>query len=144
MSLSLLLSYSSADEDEEDQLSDDDTSSSEEPSHAVLRTVRSYKPLFDSDPPSSSSLPSALDAFSEVEGPPQFLNNSVKEEAVKEDVQRWRHGGKRHRKEKKGLPSGIYIYISIFSVSLGFFCSFSHSVRFVGVVRFIFRIFIMQ
>ncbi|KAL1544381.1 hypothetical protein AAHA92_21242 [Salvia divinorum] len=109
MSLSLLQSYSSADEDEEDQLSDDDISSSDEPSHAVPRTIRSYKPLFDSDPPSSSSLPSALDAFSEVEGPPQFLNNSVKDEAVKEDEQRWRHGGRRHRKEKKGLPSGAVL-----------------------------------
>ncbi|XP_057803074.1 uncharacterized protein LOC131018361 [Salvia miltiorrhiza] len=112
MSLALLQSYSSADEDEEDvrhQLSEDEISSDDESVDAVPRTTRSYKPLFDSDPPSSSSLPSALDAFSEVEGPPQFLNNSVKEEAVKEDVQRWRHGGRRQRKEKKGAPSGAVL-----------------------------------
>lgn len=69
MSLSLLQSYSSAEEEEEDaqhQLLEDQISSDEDQNDAVPRTIRSYKPLFDSDPPSSSSLPSALDAFSEV------------------------------------------------------------------------------
>lgn len=69
MSLALLQSYSSADEDEDappHQLSEDEVSSADEQNGAVSSTTRSYKPLFDTNPASSSSLPSALDAFSEV------------------------------------------------------------------------------
>ncbi|KAH6766995.1 plant/protein [Perilla frutescens var. hirtella] len=112
MSLALLQSYSSADEEEEDpppQFLADEISSGDEANDVVPKATRSYKPLFDTNPPSSSSLPSAFDAFSEVAGPPQFLNNSVQEETVKEDVQRWRHGGRRNRKEKKNLPSGAVL-----------------------------------
>lgn len=112
MSLALLQSYSSAEEEEDaalHQLSEDEVSSDDEQNGAVSSTTRSYKPLYDTNPASSSSLPSALVAFSEVVGPPQFLNTSVQEEAVKEDVPRWRHGGRRNRKEKKGLPSGAVL-----------------------------------
>ncbi|KAK4405103.1 hypothetical protein Sango_0516800 [Sesamum angolense] len=119
MSLALLQLYSSAEEEDDDQqqLSREEISSDDEETHAVQRTSRSYKPLFDPNPPSSSALPSAFDAFSEVNignfvaqlWPPQFLNNSVQEDAVKEDGQRWKHGGRRNRKEKKDLPSGAIV-----------------------------------
>ncbi|KAI3448264.1 hypothetical protein Pfo_004929 [Paulownia fortunei] len=111
MSLALLQGYSSAEEEEDDQqqLLREEVSSDDEANDAVLKTSRSYKPLFDPNPPSSSSLPSAFDVFSEISGPPQFLNNSVQEDAAKEDGQRWRHGGRRKRKEKKDLPSGAVV-----------------------------------
>lgn len=69
MSLSLLQSYSSAEEDENDQqqLLQEELSSDEEADGAVVKTIRSYKPLVDPNPPASSSLPSAFDAFSEVD-----------------------------------------------------------------------------
>lgn len=110
MSLSLLQGYSSAEDDGEDlqQLSHEDSSEDEAANGAVTRTSRSYKPLVDPNPPSASALPSAFDAFSEVAGPPQFLNNCV-EEAAKEDVQRWKNGGRRNRKEKTNLPSGAVV-----------------------------------
>lgn len=70
----------------------------------------SFKPLFDPPNPSSSStLPSALDAFSEIAGPPQFLNNCVEEPALATndgDGQPWKNGRRRNRKEKKDLPAG--------------------------------------
>ncbi|KAL0454392.1 UNVERIFIED_CONTAM: hypothetical protein Slati_0778400 [Sesamum latifolium] len=111
MSLALLQGYSSAEEEDDDQqqLSREEISSDDEETDAVQRTSRSYKPLFDPNPPSSSALPSAFDAFSEISGPPQFLNNSVQEDAAKEDGQRWKHGGRRNRKEKKDLPSGAVV-----------------------------------
>ncbi|KAL7082479.1 hypothetical protein ACP275_14G101000 [Erythranthe tilingii] len=111
MSLSLLQGYSSAEEDDGDQLvlQEEQLSSDDEANDAVPKTSRSYKPLTDPNPPSSSSLPSAFDAFSEISGPPQFLNNSVKEDTPKEDVHRWRHGGRRNRKAKNNLPSGAVV-----------------------------------
>ncbi|KAG8364134.1 hypothetical protein BUALT_Bualt19G0095200 [Buddleja alternifolia] len=107
MSLSLLQGYSSAEEEEDDeqQLLQEEISSDDEENDAVPKTTRSYKPLFDPNPASSSALPSAFDAFSEISGPPQFLNNSVQGDAPKEDVPRWRHGRKRNRKEKQDLPA---------------------------------------
>ncbi|KAL2476901.1 hypothetical protein Fot_46493 [Forsythia ovata] len=113
MSLSLLQSYSSAEEEEEGdgELGDPQfqNSSDDEENGAVSKNP-SYKPLFDSNPPSSSSLPSAFDAFSEVVGPPGFLNHHVQEEAAKEDDgRRWRHGGRRNRRDKKDLPSGAVV-----------------------------------
>ncbi|KAK6143715.1 hypothetical protein DH2020_024063 [Rehmannia glutinosa] len=111
MSLALLQGYSSAEEEEDDQhqLLREDFSSDDEANGVVLKTSRSYKPLFDPNPPSSSTLPSAFEVFSEISGPPQFLNNSVQEDAPKEDGQRWRHGGRRNRKEKRDLPSGAVV-----------------------------------
>lgn len=69
MSLSLLQSYSSAEEEEggNGELGDPQyqNSSDDEENCAVLKNP-SYKPLFDPNPPPSSTLPSAFDAFSEV------------------------------------------------------------------------------
>ncbi|KAL3635312.1 hypothetical protein CASFOL_019859 [Castilleja foliolosa] len=114
MSLVLLQGYSSAEEEEENddnhpELLRDEVSTDEEGNDTVLETRRSYKPLSDPNPLSSSSLPSAFEVFSEVTGPPQFLNNSVQEDAPKEDAQQWRRGGKRYRKEKKDIPSGAVV-----------------------------------
>uniref|UniRef100_A0A5B7A342 Uncharacterized protein n=1 Tax=Davidia involucrata TaxID=16924 RepID=A0A5B7A342_DAVIN len=116
MSLALLQGYSSAEEEADvDQLQFQNSSDDEEDDDDDASVNRSIgnKPLFDLPKPSSSgvgsSLPSAFDAFSEVSGPPEFLNNCVEEpaSAVRDvDGQRWRHGGRRHRKEKKDLPSG--------------------------------------
>ncbi|KAL3843749.1 hypothetical protein ACJIZ3_001152 [Penstemon smallii] len=107
MSLTLLQGYSSAEEEEQEQYDDtrDQISSDDDPNDAVSKAALSYKPLLDPNPPSSSSLPSALHAFSEISGPPQFLNSSVKEEPAKEDEKQWRHGGRRNRRDKKDLPS---------------------------------------
>ncbi|XP_075494394.1 uncharacterized protein LOC142531982 [Primulina tabacum] len=111
MSLALLQSYSSAEEDElihDEHLSQDQISSDDDANDAVPKT-RSYKPLFDPNPHSSSSLPSAFDAFSEIAAPPQFLNNSVEEDPQKGAVQQWRHGSRKNRKDKKHLPSGAVV-----------------------------------
>ncbi|KZV22758.1 hypothetical protein F511_05390 [Dorcoceras hygrometricum] len=111
MSLALLQSYSSAEEDEivnEEHLSQDQISSEDDSNEAVCK-ARSYKPLFDPNPQSSSSLPSALDAFSEIAGPPQFLNNSVEEDPHKVVVQQLRHGNRKNHKDKKHLPSGAVV-----------------------------------
>lgn len=45
----------------------------------------------------------------EVSGPPEFLNNSVEEYAAPRDADQPRggHGGRRNRKEKKDLPTGM-------------------------------------
>lgn len=69
MSLALLQGYSSAEEEEEDdqqQLLREEISSDDDENDAAPKTSRSYKPLFDPNPPSSSVLPSAFDAFAEV------------------------------------------------------------------------------
>ncbi|XP_051144391.1 uncharacterized protein LOC127260608 [Andrographis paniculata] len=112
MSLALLQGYSSAEEDNNDDdghhLLQEENSSEDEQNGPVSKTSRSYKPLFDPNPPSASLLPSAFDAFSEVAGPPRFLNNSV-EDTEKEDGQRRKHGGRRNRKDKKDLPSGAVV-----------------------------------
>ncbi|CAA2965408.1 uncharacterized protein LOC111381754 [Olea europaea var. sylvestris] len=114
MSLSLLQSYSSAEEEEggNGELGDPQyqNSSDDEENCAVLKNP-SYKPLFDPNPPPSSTLPSAFDAFSEVVGPPRFLNNHVQEEAAKgeDDGRRWRHGVRRNRRDKKDLPAGAVV-----------------------------------
>ncbi|PIN02043.1 hypothetical protein CDL12_25446 [Handroanthus impetiginosus] len=110
MSLTLLQGYSSAEEeeDEQQQFLGEENSSDDQENDAVPKT-RSYKPLFDPNPASSSSLPSAFDAFSQISEPPQFLNNSVQEDPVKENGQRWRHGGRKDRKDKRDLPSGAVV-----------------------------------
>ncbi|KAL6514668.1 hypothetical protein OROGR_020247 [Orobanche gracilis] len=113
MSLVLLQGYSSAEEEDDDQnqFLQDEVSSDDEANDTVPESgrFRSCKPLFDPNPPSSSSLPSAFEVFSEVTGPPQFLNNYVQEDSSKVDEQRWRHGRRRNRKEKKNLPSGAVV-----------------------------------
>ncbi|EEF32111.1 conserved hypothetical protein [Ricinus communis] len=123
MSLSLIQSYSSADEEEEQHQQQDYSLSSDEdddydshhPASAAAAGGRtlSYKSVLDQSAPSnvsSSGLPSALDAFSEISGPPNFLNNSVEElqSSVKDaENQTGRHGGRwRKRRDKKDLPAG--------------------------------------
>ncbi|KAI3715803.1 hypothetical protein L6452_22790 [Arctium lappa] len=119
MSLSLLQGYSSPEEEEQDEQrylgsSDDDDEEEDLRKEDVSgdgTTSNNFKrPLFDPPNPSaSSSLPSAFVAFSEISGPPQFLNNSVGESGSAEkdnDVQLWRHGHRRHRRDKNDMPAG--------------------------------------
>ncbi|XP_077249946.1 plant/protein [Tasmannia lanceolata] len=108
MSLALIQSYSSAEEEEEERFSDEESLSSGDEGGKHFSEDNSF---FDVIPKSSvnSLLPSAFDAFSEVAGPPEFLNNSVTAEKSSpvEFDRRWRHGGRKHRKEKKDLPAGV-------------------------------------
>lgn len=69
MSLSLIQGYSSAEEEEEQEEPQYQKSSSDEENDDVIPQKNRYKPIFDPNPASSSSLPSALAAFSEVKFP---------------------------------------------------------------------------
>ncbi|KAK7319418.1 hypothetical protein RJT34_04139 [Clitoria ternatea] len=121
MSLSLIQGYSSPEDEEEGQeehpshdSDDDDDDAATEPS-AVSHPSLGDRSVFDHlpNPPSVSGLPSAFDAFSEISGPPQFLNNSVEDynnsSAKDSDQQQRWHGSRRHRKEKKELPTGVVV-----------------------------------
>lgn len=64
--------------------------------------------------------------LTEVSGPPEFLNNSVEEYAAPKDIDQPRggHGGRRNRKEKKDLPTGMVsvpdlVWTLLLWVSLG-------------------------
>ncbi|XP_027347346.1 uncharacterized protein LOC113858793 [Abrus precatorius] len=123
MSLSLIQGYSSAEEDDQDQIQphnsdvedSDDDGAAGEPSaadHPSLgdRSIFDHRP----NPPSASGLPSAFDVFSEISGPPQFLNNSVEEynnnPARDSDLQQQgRHATRRQRREKKDIPTGAVV-----------------------------------
>ncbi|CAH9139491.1 unnamed protein product [Cuscuta epithymum] len=112
MSLTLLQSYSSAEEDEGDvqEQSDYDKSEDEDDGQNYVVSHNRYRPLVDPSPSSSSYLPSALDAFSEVSGPPEFLNNSIDSEAAGDaGNQRFRHGRRKSARDKKDLPSGAIV-----------------------------------
>ncbi|KAF6164969.1 hypothetical protein GIB67_005338 [Kingdonia uniflora] len=113
MSLSLIQGYTSAEEEEEIEkhrrlqpsLCSDSDSDSE--SDSISQThPKLQKPSFDPPkPPPQSLLPSALDVFSEIAGPPEFLKSSVVEHVAEGD----REGGEGRRrrwKEKKDLPTG--------------------------------------
>ncbi|KAK4377189.1 hypothetical protein RND71_003485 [Anisodus tanguticus] len=104
MSLSLIQGYSSAEEEEQEQEPHYDNSDDDENDDFPQNR---YKPLFDPNPSSSSSLPSALDAFSEISGPPEFLNNSVEEDGKEVDGQR--HGLRKYRRNKNDLPAGSVV-----------------------------------
>ncbi|XP_071688919.1 uncharacterized protein [Rutidosis leptorrhynchoides] len=123
MSLSLIQGYSS-EEGEEEQKEDYFTSSDDddEVNHQHRRnddvsddrtTSNKFRTSL-SDPPnpsdsSSSLLPSAFLAFSEISGPPQFLNNSVGGLVSAEkdnDEPIWRHGRRRNRRDKNDVPEG--------------------------------------
>ncbi|WCJ42008.1 hypothetical protein M5689_022840 [Euphorbia peplus] len=119
MSLSLIQGYSSAEEeagaaagDYIFSSDDDGVDGSSAASAAATGRLLSYKSVSDQPAAAtgSSSLPSAFDAFSEISGPPQFLNNSVEEQSNRVDVQQQygRHGRWR-KKEKKDLPSGVVV-----------------------------------
>ncbi|CAK9163115.1 unnamed protein product [Ilex paraguariensis] len=116
MSLALVQGYLSADEEEEQEPKDlnssDDDDDDDDDDGDISNNRSGYKPLFDfsANPSSSSSLPSALDIFSQISAPPEFLNNCVQEPVSRDvDVKRWRHGGRRNRQEKKDLPAGNVI-----------------------------------
>lgn len=114
MSLSLLQGYSSAEEEQVEEpehahlqypnSSDDD----EDDDEASAVSVRNKSFVEVKPPPSGSGLPSALEVFSEISGPPTFLNNSVEEYGSAKDVDhtQGKHGGRRNRKEKRDLPAG--------------------------------------
>ncbi|KAL1831770.1 hypothetical protein DCAR_0101780 [Daucus carota subsp. sativus] len=118
MSLTLLQGYSSPEEEEEISLSD----TSDEESQDYNNSSKNNKPLipntplFDpSNPPSSkpSSLPSAFDVFSQITGPPKFLNNcadAVADRVASENEgQRWRQRHRKNRKQKTDLPTGAVV-----------------------------------
>ncbi|KAF9588357.1 hypothetical protein IFM89_008787 [Coptis chinensis] len=89
---------------EEDHDDDHDDTEEEEESD---RNISRFE---DSNPPNNSILPSTFDAFSEVSGPPGFLNNSVAEHVLAEDVvdQRGgRRGGHKYHREKQDLSADI-------------------------------------
>ncbi|BBH09159.1 hypothetical protein Prudu_021581 [Prunus dulcis] len=118
MSLAFLQGYSSAEEEEEAQnhrLHYQNSNSSDDDGDGD----QSHKPksVFDFPKPPSSSiasgLPSASDVFSEICGPPDFLNNCVQEDGSMRDdsPQKGRHGARnaKHRKDKKDLPAGAVV-----------------------------------
>ncbi|KAK9113309.1 hypothetical protein Syun_020106 [Stephania yunnanensis] len=107
-----LVDYSSEEEQEEERvavaLSDKEDEEEDEKAHIQ---TKSYKPFDFPKPSTDSILPSALDAFSEVVGPPEFLNNSVAEYASNIDIdQNDKRGWHKTRREKKDLPAGMCVY----------------------------------
>lgn len=113
MSLALIQGYSSAEEEENDRFSQNSSEEDDQNdvAYAPLSRPIGDKPSFDFPTASSgSALPSAFDAFSEISGPPDFLNNCVQEQVSAEDVerQRRRHGGWKNRSEKE-LPAGAVV-----------------------------------
>jgi uncharacterized Zn finger protein (UPF0148 family) len=116
MSLSLLQSYSSAEEEEEQQ----DVSSCDEEQVTGAGSGRTRdtgsicnKSLLETPKLSSSSLlPSAPDIFSEIAGPPKFLDNCVEKpvsDVADSEGQRWRHGRRKLWKEKPDLSAGAVL-----------------------------------
>ncbi|CAN0921336.1 hypothetical protein LINGRAHAP2_LOCUS32536 [Linum grandiflorum] len=122
MSLALIQSYSSAEDEEnpqtasaDDYIFSDDDEEDEDEENGTSSKIRSlsYKSVYDPSAASNSAsgLPSAFDAFSEVSGPPQFLNNSVEDNGSGREIvyQLPRHGRRRPRKERKELPAGAVL-----------------------------------
>lgn len=115
MSLALLQGYSSVEEDEGREERDhrydnfsDDTDSDNVNDEAVLRMPSSYNPVDAPKSSSGSALPSAIDAFSEISGPPQFLNNSVEDQGSARVSVVHRRGRKKSR-DKKDVPAGAIV-----------------------------------
>ncbi|KAL9275810.1 hypothetical protein AKJ16_DCAP25697 [Drosera capensis] len=103
MSLTLLQGYSSAEEDAAAVEVATFTSDTDREDADDRAPPTSYKPVVPSPKSSSSAsgLPSALEAFSEVSGPPEFLNNCIEE---RDPVVV--HRGRRRSRDKKDLPAG--------------------------------------
>lgn len=105
MSLSLIQDYSSAEEKEEenDEQTHRHNSSDDEAnaSAAAKRSVGYDLPKTSVD----SGLPSAFDVFSQISGPPRFLNNSAEVNGSSIDVDS-QQSRRRNRKNKKELPAG--------------------------------------
>ncbi|KAF8118467.1 hypothetical protein N665_0005s0224 [Sinapis alba] len=110
MSLTLLQGYSSAEEEEEEDAEEKDYENSDE--EDVNRGVERYgssSSVFDfsaSHSAKDSGLPSANDVFSQISGPPEFLNNRTEadEEATARDAE---HAKRITRKRKKAKPRGV-------------------------------------
>ncbi|URE04471.1 hypothetical protein MUK42_19406 [Musa troglodytarum] len=130
MSLALLQSYSSdeeevatraspsspsvsddgarAGEDGEEDWNDDEEEALKERS----RRVKGKRSLADaSGPPANSFLPSALDAFDEITGPPEFLNNcaAAPEETTEALGVLDRRMRNRSKRDRKDLPAGAVV-----------------------------------
>ncbi|CAN6983259.1 unnamed protein product [Brassica oleracea var. botrytis] len=107
MSLTLLQGYSSAEEEEAEER-DYENSDEEDENHGVQR-YGSSSSVFDfsaSHSAKDSGLPSANDVFSQISGPPEFLNNRTEadEEATARDAE---HAKRLTRKKKKAKPKGV-------------------------------------
>ncbi|KFK28101.1 hypothetical protein AALP_AA8G472600 [Arabis alpina] len=105
MSLNLLQGYSSEEEnDAEERTMGDYENSDEEDDHGVERYRSSS--VFGSHSGKDSGLPSANDVFSQISGPPEFLNNRTEadEEATARDAE---HAKRISRKKKKIKPKGV-------------------------------------
>ncbi|KAF8090616.1 hypothetical protein N665_0471s0011 [Sinapis alba] len=109
MSLTLLQGYSSSEEDAEERtIGDYENSGEEDENHGVQR-YGSASSVFDfsaSHSVKDSGLPSANDVFSQISGPPEFLNNRTEadEEATARDAE---HAKRLTRKKKKAKPKGV-------------------------------------
>ncbi|KAL4197506.1 hypothetical protein AMTRI_Chr04g251490 [Amborella trichopoda] len=110
MSLSLLQDYSSEEEgpQQEDPFSQSDEDTEREHNHLSFYQSPFPNPIHSLN--SNSLLPSALEAFSEISGPPGFLNNCVAEHpSSSASEERRRHGSRRSKKENKDLPPGAVV-----------------------------------
>ncbi|GAB4838463.1 hypothetical protein Ancab_028007 [Ancistrocladus abbreviatus] len=115
MSLALLQGYSSAEEEEEQEQQrrrdlqyDNSSDENENENDGVSSMPSSYHPLPSSLKPSGgSALPSALEAFSEISGPPEFLNNCVEESNLGRASVVGR--GRMRSRNKKDLPIGAVV-----------------------------------
>ncbi|KAJ0242152.1 hypothetical protein HA466_0214610 [Hirschfeldia incana] len=107
MSLSLIQGYSSAEEEDTEE-KDYENSEEEDENHGVQR-YGSSSSVFDFSASNSakvSGLPSANDVFSQISGPPEFLNNRTEadQEATARDAE---HAKRLTRKKKKAKPKGV-------------------------------------
>ncbi|PRQ24532.1 hypothetical protein RchiOBHm_Chr6g0273461 [Rosa chinensis] len=112
MSLALVQGYSSSEEEEEAEEGQNGLhyhNSSDDDGDGVEHKLASSSVYESSRPTASntSALPSASDAFSEISGPPAFLNNCVQEYSPQQVRHDARHN--KHRKEKKDLPAGAVV-----------------------------------
>jgi hypothetical protein len=109
MSLTLLQGYSSAEEEEAEERAFGDYDNSDEDGDNDVRRYESSS-VFDFSASASSAknagLPSADDVFSQISGPPEFLNNRTEadNEASARDAE---HANRISRKKKKVKPKGV-------------------------------------
>ncbi|KAK0589271.1 hypothetical protein LWI29_011952 [Acer saccharum] len=111
MSLTLIQNYSSAEEEEEEEQEELHYHNSSDDHDDASAAAGNYNSsIFHFSKPSpASGLPSAFDVFSEVSGPPQFLNNCVEEKDSSAIDVTYQRGRRRNRKEKQDLPTGAVV-----------------------------------
>ncbi|KAK1567124.1 hypothetical protein Q3G72_008431 [Acer saccharum] len=111
MSLTLIQNYSSAEEEEEEEQEELHYHNSSDDHDDASAAAGNYNSsIFHFSKPSpASGLPSAFDVFSEVSGPPQFLNNCVEEKDSPAIDVTYQRGRRRNRKEKQDLPTGAVV-----------------------------------